>query len=240
MPRFLRTKARLAAAFGAAAFAAAIALVIAIVAGGDHSRSPTTRSAATVAGARDVAAGLAGIPQRGAVLGSAEAPLTMVEFADVQCPYCAEFGVRVLPDLVRDYVRTGKLRVIYDGMAFIGPDSVTGLKTAIAAGRQNRLWNVLELLSRNQGRENSGWVSDGLLRAIGTAAGLDVAKLMRDRATPSVAATLEAMSQTAVDEGITSTPSFLVGRTGQPLQRLTPSSLDLAGFEPTLDALLAE
>ena len=94
---------------------------------------------------------LDGIPQDGTVLGRPDAPVTLIEYADLQCPYCAQWARGALPLLVREYVRTGKLRIEFRGLAFIGPDSDTALRAALAAGRQNRLWNVVELLYADQG-----------------------------------------------------------------------------------------
>ena len=140
-------------------------LVAAMIASTGGSETP----AATPTGAARVAAMLGGIPQQGAALGSPSAPVTLVEFADVQCPYCAEWAIRALPGIVSQYVRTGKVRILFNGMAFVGPDSETALRTAAAAGQQGRFWNVLELLFENQGGENSGWATDSLLRSIGDA-----------------------------------------------------------------------
>ena len=78
----------------------------------------------------------AGIEQHGAALGSPKAPVTLVEYADLQCPYCAQWARDALPTLVEDYVKTGKLRIVFSGMAFIGADSDKALRTAIAAGEQ--------------------------------------------------------------------------------------------------------
>jgi protein-disulfide isomerase len=62
----------------------------------------------------------AGIQQHGIVLGSPNAPVTLVEFADLQCPYCGEFARNALPQIVRDYVRTGRVKVAFQGLAFLG------------------------------------------------------------------------------------------------------------------------
>jgi protein-disulfide isomerase len=112
---------------GAAALAAA--LVTASQLGARDTQRPAAASSQS---------GLfAGIPQRGLVLGRNDAPVTLVEYADLQCPYCAEWTARTLPTLVKDYVRRGKLRIDFRGLAFIGPDSDVALRAAIAAGRDN-------------------------------------------------------------------------------------------------------
>ena len=89
------------------------------------------------------------------MLGNPDAPVTLVEYVDLQCPYCAEWAVRTFPVLVSDYVRTGKLRIVFHGLAFIGPDSDTALRTALAAGREDRLWDVVAGFYVRQGAENA-------------------------------------------------------------------------------------
>src|SRR5262245_5220798 len=105
----------------------------------------------------------AGVTQQGAALGSPAAPLTLTEYADLQCPYCAQWARETLPVLVRDYVRTGKLRIVFRGLAFLGSDSHRALRAAHAAGEQNHLWDVVHGLFTRQGAENTGWVSNDLL-----------------------------------------------------------------------------
>ena len=107
-----------------------------------------------------------GIRQDGIELGAANAPVTLVEYADLQCPYCAAWSAQAFSELVRDYVRPGKVKLSFRGLAFLGPDSERALRFALAAGLQDRLWHVVDLLYRYQGRENGGWVTDQLLRSI--------------------------------------------------------------------------
>jgi len=108
-----------------------------------------------------------------------------VEFADVQCPYCATWASSSLAPLVRDYVRAGKVRIVFAGLSFIGPDSERGMRFALAAGRQDKLWDAIHLLYASQGAENSGWVSDALLREIGEAIpGLDTERALREASSP--------------------------------------------------------
>ena len=115
------------------------------------------------------------------MLGDTDAPVTLVEYVDLQCPYCAEWAVRTFPVLVSDYVRTGKLRIVFHGLAFIGPDSDTALRTALAAGREDRLWDVVAGFYARQGAEN-GWITDELVDDVVAEAGLDAGRLARTRA----------------------------------------------------------
>ena len=116
------------------------------------------------------------------MLGRPDAPVTLVEYGDLQCPYCSAWTHEALPVLVDEYVRPGKLRIEFRGMAFIGPESETGLRAALAAGEQDKLWHVVDLLYRNQGHENSGWLNDETLRLVGSSVpGLDVERMLDRR-----------------------------------------------------------
>lgn len=245
------SRRRLIAAVAAAAVAIAVALILVSVLGsggttaGRVTTAPATTSstgagkATAVPGAAAAERLFRGIPQRLNQLGSAKAPVTMVEFADLQCPFCRAFAAEGLPAIVREYVRPGKVKLVFSGIAFIGPDSETALRAAYAAGLQNRLWNFVDLLYRNQGAENSGWVTDGLVREIARSIpGLDVAKLFADRTSPAVEAAIQATSQQAAQAHVSQTPTFFVGRTGRTLRELPVTSLGPQAFRPTLSALL--
>src|SRR5205823_9670049 len=123
-------------------------------------------------------------------------PVTLIEFADLQCPFCREYTLNALPAIVDEYVRPGKVKLVFSGMAFIGPDSETALRATYAAGLQGRLWNFLDLLYKNQGAENSGWVTDDLLRSVGESIpGLDVDAMLAARQGQSVTNALAASQQ---------------------------------------------
>jgi protein-disulfide isomerase len=67
------------------------------------------------------------------------APATLTEFADLHCPFCADYARDVLPAVVDRYVRTGRLRLELQLLAFLGDDSLRGGRMAAAAARQDRL-----------------------------------------------------------------------------------------------------
>jgi protein-disulfide isomerase len=188
----------------------------------------------------DAPALLQGIPQTGPALGRRDAPVTLVEFADPQCPYCAQWSGQAFPELVRDYVRPGKVRIIFAGLAFIGPDSDEALRFALAAGRQGKLWQVMDLLYANQGAENSGWVSQDVLREIGDAVpGLDVERALRETQSQEVESQLAAAKDLQARLGVRSTPAFAASRAGGQLAPVQVTSLDAGGIAPSLDRLLA-
>jgi protein-disulfide isomerase len=176
---------------------------------------------------------LDGIPQSGTALGSPKAPVTLVEYADLQCPYCAEWTHRAFPALVDRYVRQGKVRIVFRGLAFLGPDSDRALRTALAAGRENRLWHVVEGLYHRQGHENSGWVTEELLDEV---AGQ---RAVAARNAPWVIAEMADASRSSQAAGIAGTPAFQIGKTQGTLQTVPLTSLGPEGIQPAIEAILA-
>ena len=182
----------------------------------------------------------AGIPQQGTALGSPNAPFTLVEYADLQCPYCAKWARNALPTVVASYVKTGKLRIVFNGMAFVGPDSHTALQTAIAAGRDHHLWDLVDGLYAAQGAENTGWVTDELIVKIAAdVPGLDSSKLLEARSASWVESELARAAATAQAAGVRSTPSFQLGPTGGPFHLVQVDSLGPEGIAPAIDSALA-
>jgi protein-disulfide isomerase len=122
-------------------------------------------------------------------------------------------------------VRTGRVRLVFNGMAFLGADSELALRMVVAAGAQNKQWDLLDELYQRQGYENSGWVSDELDGAT-AAVGLDQQRLERLAWSGSTTRALARAARAARAAGVQGTPSFRVGRTGGPLQLVQADSLD--------------
>ncbi len=182
---------------------------------------------------------LKGIPQRGNVLGRPDAPVTIVEYADYQCPYCARWALDTLPAIVDEYVRPGKAKIVFQGIAILGEDSATALQTTVAAGEQNKLWHVSELLFHNQGEENAGWVTDDLLREVGASVtGLDPEAMLHGRESAEVAAAIGNAQAAAQVAGVTGTPHFEVGKTGGQMMQLH-GARPYEDFRSVIDGLLA-
>ncbi len=224
----------IAAVAGVAVVAALVG--VSLVGGKSSSSSPAST---TVANGPKNTALLAGIPQHGDTLGSPKAPVTLVEYADMQCPYCAEYARNTLPTLIREYVRTGKVKMVFRGLEFVGPDSDVALRAVYAAGQQNKFWNYSHLMFENQGTENTGWVTEDLIKAIGEAVpGLDVQKMLAARQNQLVTDAIAVSGQRGQFDGVNHTPWFEVGKTGGATKVLDVQSLDPSAFRPALDQLL--
>jgi protein-disulfide isomerase len=135
--------------------------------------------------------------------------------------------------LVDEYVRTGKVRVVFRGLAFLGPDSERALRVTLAAGRQNRLWDVLEGLYHHQGAENSGWITEQVLKEVAGP------RAVAQGSEPWVGRLLALAARAAQAAGVTGTPAFQIGRTGGRLELVQPGSLGPEGLRPAIETALA-
>lgn len=236
-----RQRKRLFQLGGALALAAAIIVVIVIATGGGGDDRPEVRAGESIAGSADAAALFRGIPQRGITLGNPDAPVTLVEFADLQCPFCRDYTEQALPTIVENYVRDGRVKLEFRNLDFIGTDSTRGAQMAEAVGLQDRLWEFIDIFYANQGGENAGFVTDDFLRDVaGGIEGVDVERAMDDRGVPEVERQLQAAEELAAANGIQSTPSFLIGTSPDDLRPLEVQSFDPAQFTDALDRALAE
>jgi protein-disulfide isomerase len=158
---------------------------------------------------------LEGIPQDGTTLGRADAPVTIRLYEDFQCPACAQSARETLPQVIERQVKPGDVRLVSETLAFLGPDSVSTARAALAAGEQDRYWNYAVLLFENQGAENSGYATEEFLTNLAEETeGLDVARWDEARNDPAVEEELQAVQQRANEEGINSTPSLVVSGPG--------------------------
>jgi protein-disulfide isomerase len=180
-----------------------------------------------------------GIQERGGVLGDPDAPLTVTEFVDLQCPVCAAAARDTLPTLVRDYVRTGKVKLEARTLQFIGPDSVRAARVAAAAERQGKLWPFLEAFYAAQGRENSGYVTDEFLRSVATAAGVDADAALEAANGEHAQRRLDRANADAQRLGIDATPTFTVARGDGKPHVLAAGAQDPATLAAAIDEELA-
>jgi protein-disulfide isomerase len=197
-----RTRAfRLLAAAGLATAIVVAAAVASSSSGGQAAAPRATNSAL-----------FGGIPERNGVLGDPSAPLTVTEFVDLQCPACAAAARDMWPRLVRDYVRTGKVKLDARTLQFIGPDSERAARFAAGAQRQGRLWPFLEAFYSAQGHENSGYVTDEFLRSVARAAGVDADAAFEYANSAAAQDRLNSANADAQRLRIESTPTFTVAR----------------------------
>jgi protein-disulfide isomerase len=225
----------------AVAVVAIVAVLIASGGGGAAKPKPGSPEAVKEAGA--VTSLIGGIPQNGNVLGSPTAPVTLVYFGDLQCPICKEFTLHTLPTIIQKWVSPGKLKIEYRSLetATHEPEVFkTQQVAALAAGKQNKMWNYIELFYHQQGEENSGYVTESYLQGLAQLVpGLNVSKWASERSEPALANQVASDAQAASNAGFTGTPSFLIGKTGGALARLGEVSVtDPTPYNEAIEKLL--
>jgi len=232
-------KRRNVMAAGLVAVVVVVAAILILVSSGDNNSASTAPAAnAPLSGIKETKAMLEGIPQQGNALGKKNAPVTMIEYADYQCPFCRDYALNTMPVLINDYVRTGKLRMEFQPLQFIGPDSETAARAGTAAGQQNLEWNFTHLFYFNQGTERTGYVTDAFINKLYAGAGVNASKANAYRTTPAAAVPLAEAAAGAQKYGIDSTPSFVVGPTGGPYTKLEVEIGNADAFKSAFDALL--
>ena len=175
------------------------------------SQSQSDGGDSNVEGAAELRSDLQGIPQDGLVLGNPGAPVTLVEFGDLQCPACKAVSEEIVPDVIDAKVRSGEAQLEFRNFTILGPESETAAAAAVAAGEQGRGWSFVELFYRNQGLEGSGYVTDEFLTAIARSAGVpDIPRWNRERAGRAAMAQVAADNAEAQRLGFGGTPSFAV------------------------------
>jgi protein-disulfide isomerase len=183
---------------------------------------------------------LKGIHQSGFALGPAKAPVTLYEYGDLQCPSCASFASEELPGLISNYVRSGQMRIVFKPLDLIGPDSLRAARMASALGGQDRLWQFVDLMYRNQGAENTGYVTTTYLKAIASAIpGVNVARALAASNSSRVNAEIARAAAQAHRLGLSATPSFTIGPTGGKAHRLSASAaIQSSVIEEAIEELL--
>jgi protein-disulfide isomerase len=218
---------------------AVVAIVVGVLVTGSSSNSEELPKGA-LPHADAVQKLLDGIPQDKNVLGDPSAPATMVEYLDVQCPYCKDYETRALPKLVTQYVRPGKLKLEVRPIAGLGDDSAAGRAALVEAGHQGKFFNLLELLYWYQRQENSGWLDAKLVRSVAKSIpGLEPEPVVSALLGNPVSTEIQEFDTQAQNDDVQVTPTILVGKTGGPLKPVTlVSSLDENSVPNAVDAAL--
>ena len=209
--------------------------IVAIVLGttlGGSKKSTATAEAADLSS-------LAGVTQQGLILGKSTAKLTLTEYVDTSCPICRDYELATVPSLVKQYVRTGKVKIELRPVGFVGPASPRGRDLVLAAAEQNKAFQLAQTIYRNQGDETTDWLSDDLARAIAAKVpGLDVTKLMSDASGSAVKAAAARADAEATADGIRGTPTFYLTTQDGKRHLLGSGSPGLAAFQRVLDRAL--
>ena len=146
---------------------------------------------------------------KGFVMGRPDAALTMIEFTDLQCPFCRQYALTTFEEIRKNWIDTGKLRYISrDFPLDFHPQAMPAARAARCAGEQGKFWELRFGLMRNANLLSSDYIS----RAASEMK-LDTKAFAACTASPRFDAEIQAEMQEGARIGITGTPAFVIGRT---------------------------
>jgi len=144
------------------------------------------------------------------ILGNPDAPVTLVEFGDYQCHFCNVFFHSTEDDILKNYVETGKVRMIFKDYNIIGPDSISASHGAHCADDQGLFWEYHDILYSNWTGENNGWASSENLVKFAQEIDLDMDEWSECMKNKPYSQLILASNEDAKNLGITGTPAFFV------------------------------
>lgn len=173
------------------------------------------------------------------VLGKSDAPLTMVEFTDYQCPFCGRFETSTFPEIKKNYIDTGKLRVILRDLPLsdMHPYAMKAAQSVHCAGDQGKFWEMKELVFKNQSRLDvdslAGYAKDLALNGDTFNSCMAEGRHLKE---------IGVEAKYAQSLGITGTPTFILGKTaGDTVEgRVIVGAQPYAAFAAAIDEMLGK
>ena len=143
-------------------------------------------------------------------MGNPNAPVVITEWVDFQCPACRSYVMTREPQLIRQYVATGKVRIVAREFPFIGPESFLAAEAALAAAAQGRYWDYRGLLFQHQRAENSGVFTSDNLKRFAAQLGLNQAAFDAALDQHTYQSLVQAEVQQGDSVGVTATPTLFI------------------------------
>ncbi|HEX2981755.1 MAG TPA: DsbA family protein [Anaerolineaceae bacterium] len=169
-------------------------------------------------------------PVNGLSMGDPNAPVQIQEFADFQCPGCGYYYLNVEPEIVKKYIKPGKVYYTFTPLSFLGNESVQAAKAAYCANEEGKFWDFHDKLFGSQNGENQGAFADTNLLGFAEDVRIkDMDAFKQCLASDKYDQQLADNDQLSQDLSVTSTPAFIVNGQLTPLDQL----------ESAIDTILA-
>lgn len=156
----------------------------------------------------------------GTAMGDPDAPITIVEYSDFQCPFCRRFHEDTLPQIVENHVRSGEVYFKYRNFPFLGQESIEAANASLCAAEQGAFWAYADYLFANQTGENVGAFTEARLQAIAQEISLSMDQFERCSSRNEMQSQVQAQYAQGLDQGVNSTPTFFVN--GQMIRGAVP------------------
>ena len=143
-------------------------------------------------------------------LGNPDAPITILEWGDYQCTFCYKFHQNTLQIINEDFIKTGKVKVVFKDFPLNGPDSKLAAEASYCAQDQEKYWQYHDEVYRNWGGERTGWITREALTEFAQVVNLDTEKFNKCLDDNKYESKVNSLYEFGNDIGIDATPSFLV------------------------------
>jgi protein-disulfide isomerase len=144
------------------------------------------------------------------IMGNQDAPITILEWGDYQCTFCYKFHQDTLDIINEDFIKTGKVKLVFKDFPLNGPDSFLAAEAAYCAQDQGKYWQYHDELYKNWGGERTGWITRDSLDKFGTTVNLDLNKFNNCLNEHKYQEKVISLHEFGKEIGIDATPSFLV------------------------------
>ncbi|HSG84020.1 MAG TPA: thioredoxin domain-containing protein [Nitrosopumilus sp.] len=144
------------------------------------------------------------------IMGNSNAPITILEWGDYQCTFCYKFHQNTLNMINEDYIKTGKVKLVFKDFPLNGPDSLLAAEAAYCAQDQGKYWQYHDELYKNWGGERTGWVNREALDTFGKTINLDLSQFNKCLDEQKYQEKVISLHEFGKEIGIDATPSFLV------------------------------
>lgn len=172
-----------------------------------------------------------------ASMGKDNSPVTIIEYGDYQCPFSAQYYQIIESKIRNDYVKSGKVKIIFKNQQFLGRESILAATAAECAKEQGQFWPYHDALYETKikdyshgGTENDGVFNRDLFLRLAERVGLDTSLFMHCYDSNKYSDTVKSESATATAQGIRSTPAVFVN------SQLVRSPISYSNLQSMIDS----
>ena len=144
------------------------------------------------------------------ILGNHDAPITILEWGDYQCTFCFKFHEDTLEVINDDFIKTGKVKLVFKDFPLNGPDSLLAAEASFCAKDQEKYWQYHDELYKNWGGERTGWITRESLDMFANTVNLDLKEFNKCLDDHKYQNHVNSLYKFGQEIGIDATPSFLI------------------------------
>jgi len=171
------------------------------------------------------------------ILGSPDAPITIIEFGDYQCSQCYNWYHNTKPAIVENYIETGKANLVFVDLAILGRDSLKAAAASYCAEEQGQYWEFHDLLYVSQEGIDDGWANSERLNAFAFSLGLDMDMFENCTESGKFNKRVQFNINEAKKQGASGTPTFVIVNSNGQQQKIAGAQ-PFSVFEKIFDSMI--